>query len=286
MANGFTSSSFEFGDPPQSGIAQHSYLICSQVDGQCDQLLCDDQGQLLLIDQPTRQSLQREYAIAAEEYLGLKDACAYWVLVLEGQPQIAQYLWSGLRALSNQIPSELFALAGRALQMAQWPFDHKFCGRCGNPTGMDSQDKARVCPQCALRFYPRISPCMIVLVRRGRQLLLARHQRSNRPVYSTLAGFVEAGESVEQTVHREVREEVGLYLAQLEYFRSQSWPFPGQLMLGFFADYREGEIAIDQRELVDAQWFEPEQLPEIPSLGSIAGQLIREHLRRCGLETE
>jgi NAD+ diphosphatase len=121
---------------------------------------------------------------------------------------------------------------------------------------------------------------MIVLVTRGNEMLLAHHQRSSRAIYSTLAGFVETGESVEDCVRREVMEEVGLTLGKLDYFRSQPWPFPGQLMLGFFAEYAAGEIHIDPTEIVDAKWFRYDQLPQTPAPASVAGQLIAHYCER------
>jgi NAD+ diphosphatase len=130
------------------------------------------------------------------------------------------------------------------------------------------------CEVCTLSFYPRISPAIIVLVRRGDEALLARSTRSASGFYSTLAGFVEAGESLEETLAREVREEVGVEVTNLRYFASQSWPFPHSLMVGFFADHAGGEIVVDKTEITDARWFAPTALPLIPPKLSIARQLI------------
>jgi NAD+ diphosphatase len=166
----------------------------------------------------------------------------------------------------------------RALQIAQWFYDHQYCGRCGDLTLVDALDRAKVCVSCELRFYPRISPCMITLVTRGEEILLAHHRRSSRPLYTTLAGFVEVGESVEACVRREVYEEVKIRLGELRYFRSQPWPFPGQLMLGFFAPYESGEINIDEKEIFDAQWFRYDELPAIPPKHTLAAQLITHYV--------
>ncbi len=115
---------------------------------------------------------------------------------------------------------------------------------------------------------------MIVAVTKGDQILLAHHKRANRPVYSTLAGFVEAGERVEDCVRREVFEEVGIDIGEPRYLLSQPWPFPSQLMLGFIAEYQSGDIRIDEKEILDARWFRYDALPETPSRASVAGQLI------------
>ena len=143
------------------------------------------------------------------------------------------------------------------------------------PTVTASHERMRSCPRCNLSVYPRISPAMMVLVTRGRQLLLGRGVNFPAGFYSALAGFVEAGETIEQTVHREVMEEVGLRVRNLRYFASQSWPFPNSLMIAFNAEYDGGDLRIDPAELVDAQWFEPEELPRMPPRFSIARALTR-----------
>lgn len=134
------------------------------------------------------------------------------------------------------------------------------------------------CQPCATINYPRIAPCVIVLVTRGEELLLARNANFPGPMYSTLAGFIEAGETAEETLVREVKEEVGVDIHRLQYFRSQSWPFPNQLMLGFFAEYAGGDIVCDQQEIVDAQWFHYTELPMVPPTSSVSGQLIQHYI--------
>jgi len=255
-------------------------FIVAEVKGACDQILCNADGILQLFTLADAQPLITS-RLSSQHYLGLLDSHELWVVVATGMDDLSPYQWSGLRSQSGVIPEAWFLLAGRALQVAQWFYDHRFCGRCGKPTETDSFDRAHVCKPCNLRFYPRISPCMIVLVTRGDELLLAHHARASRPVYTTLAGFIEAGERAEDAVHREVMEEVGVSLSKLEYFASQPWPFPGQLMLGFIADYEAGNIKIDGVEIVDAQWFRYDQLPSTPSTNSIAGQLIAHYVRRC-----
>lgn len=182
--------------------------------------------------------------------------------------------WVGLRASHALIGNELFQIAGRASQILEWDRSHRFCGVCGNPTRIKPGERARECTACGHQVWPRISPAMMVLVRRGKQLLMARGPHFPPGVYSALAGFVEAGESLEQTVHREVREEVGVRIHNLRYFHSQSWPFPHSLMLAFTADYLEGELTPDQYEIEDARWFDIDDLPNWPFKASIAHQLL------------
>jgi NAD+ diphosphatase len=130
--------------------------------------------------------------------------------------------------------------------------------------------------------YPRLSPSIIVLISKGEEMLLARNAAWPQGMYSTLAGFVEAGESIEQTVHREVMEEVGLQVKGLQYFGSQSWPFPNSLMLGFHAKYAGGDILCQPEEIADAQWFTKDTLPQIPPKTAISGWLIQEFLDQLG----
>lgn len=173
---------------------------------------------------------------------------------------------------------EEWAVAGRAVQLAEWARTHRFCGRCATPTERHGDDRAMRCPSCGLLAYPRLAPAMITLVTRGEgdhsEALLARGVQFRAPMYSCLAGFVEPGESLEQSVVREVREEVGVEIATPRYVGSQPWPFPHSLMIGFRAEWTGGEIVCDPTEIVDAQWFRKDALPTVPPRISIARKLI------------
>jgi len=167
-----------------------------------------------------------------------------------------------------------FLMAGRATQVVEWSTTHKFCGRCATATERVATERCMRCPSCGLLAYPRIAPAVIVLVLRGDEALLARGARFPGAFYSTLAGFVEIGESLEDTIVREVHEEVGIEVKASRYFGSQPWPFPHSLMVGFFAEWAAGEIRADGREILDAHWFRTDQLPMIPPPLSIARRLI------------
>jgi NAD+ diphosphatase len=183
--------------------------------------------------------------------------------------------WMPLRSLYAAVDELEWMLAGRAVQIVEWSRTHRYCGRCGAPTDRVDGERAMGCPACGLLAYPRLSPAVIMVVHRGDDLLLARGRLFETPIYSALAGFVEPGESLEGAVRREVREEVGVEVGELRYFGSQPWPFPNSLMIGFFAEWASGEIAIDPTEIVDAQWFHYDSLPTIPGGGmSIASRLI------------
>ena len=213
-------------------------------------------------------------------FLGYWHDQACFALEIEPTDELdpMQFARGNLYQVLGRIDAQLFALAGRASQLLAWERDHKFCGRCGKLMHMDIEERAMRCEPCSTTIYPRIAPCIIVLITRGEELLLARNANFPGPMYSTLAGFIEAGESAEDTLVREVREEVGIEVANIRYFQSQSWPFPSQLMLGYFAEYAGGEIVCDQDEIADARWFHPRELPMIPPPSSISGQLIQHHV--------
>ena len=181
-----------------------------------------------------------------------------------------------LRSLLSDTDQEKFLLAGRASQLVDWYKSHKYCGTCGTETVHHGSERTLVCKRCSLHFFPRISPCVIMLVIKDDKMLLAQSSRYKSNFYSCLAGFIEIGETPEQTVHREVKEEVNLYVKNVRYISSQSWPFPSQLMLGFLAEYDGGEIVPDLSEIADARWFDIDSLPNVPSEKiSVAGKLIR-----------
>ena len=182
--------------------------------------------------------------------------------------------FKGLRSLFGQLAEPLFWLAARAVQIVAWDRDHQICGRCGTPTENQSGEHAKRCPKCKLVQYPRLAPAVIVLVDRGAEVLLGRSPQFPPGMFSTLAGFVEPGESLEQAVTREVREETEIEVANVRYFGSQPWPFPNSLMLGFRADFAAGEVNVDGEELEEASWFRLENLPKIPPRTSIARALI------------
>ncbi len=191
--------------------------------------------------------------------------------------------WAELRGLLTQLPSPLMSVAGRAVQVVAWGREHRFCGACGTRTSAVPGRRAVRCPTCQLESFPRLSPAIIVAVERGNEILLARSPHFPEGVHSTLAGFVDPGESVEEAVHREVHEEVGLAITNVRYFASQPWPFPNSLMLGFVADWASGEIDIDGEEIVSADFFAADALPPtFPGRISISQWLLADFLRRRG----
>lgn len=211
-----------------------------------------------------------------EEFVGRLDGHAYFTARLDDEADRPRL---GLRQLGLQSETA-FMLAARARGLLDWRRQHRFCGQCGGPTRALPGEPAMTCDSCRLRFYPRVSPCVIVLITQGPEVLLAQGVRNRASGwYSTLAGFVETGESAEQAVHREIREEVGVEVTNLRYQGSQTWPFPHQLMLGFRAEYAGGEIRMAPDEIADAGWFRIDDLPAVPPGFSIAGWMIERYRR-------
>jgi NAD+ diphosphatase len=208
-------------------------------------------------------------------YLGLLNGMQCWAAELPKDAEApAGMSWEGLRTLFSVLDDAHFALAGRALQLVDWDRTHQFCGRCGTRTEAHREERVRVCPACKLSAYPRVAPAVMALVRREREILLARSPHFPQGMYSALAGFVEPGESLEQCVTREVAEEVGIEIARPRYFASQSWPFPHSLMIAFVCEWVSGEIRRQETEIEEAKWFKVLQLPKLPSKISIARRLI------------
>ncbi len=215
-----------------------------------------------------------------QQYLGTFDGQHCFSVELAKPVSVPEgMILQGLRQVYARLGEDLFVVAVRAIQIVDWDRTHQFCGRCGAKTVDHDIDRAKECPECKLLNYPRLSPSIIVRVRCDREILLARAVNWPTEMYSVLAGFVEPGETLEQAVEREVMEEVGITVTNIKYFGSQPWPFPNSLMLGFTADYADGEIEIDPVEIQDAGWFTANNLPTIPPKMSIARQLIDDFLK-------
>ena len=174
-----------------------------------------------------------------------------------------------------EIDHDLYHIAGKAVLVSDWYMSYRFCGRCGAKNQLDEKDMMLKCPKCGQVHYPRIAPAIIVAIRNKGKLLMAQHSYHDTIRYALIAGFVEPGESVEEAVHREVSEEVGIKIKNLKYMKSQSWPFPNSLMLGFTAEYESGEIKVDGDEIVRAKWFGKDEIIRYSSDISISDWLVQ-----------
>lgn len=275
----FTSATFVSTPTPLAD--NHEPALWFLVQG--DQLLVNavaDKPAILLQGSPAELGL----TLVSQQMLGyLQDEqgqrLACWSAnIAAGAVEDAGLVAEGLRQIHARVGDFWFGLAGRAVQIVEWDRTHQYCGRCGAATEAMHNERARRCPVCGLSNYPRLAPAVIVAVMRndgdGPRILLARNHRFPAGRYSVVAGFVEPGESLEECVQREVREEVGVRVTNLRYFASQPWPFPHSLMVGFLADYAGGEIVLEEAEIAEAQWFAADNLPLLPPKMSIARRLI------------
>jgi NAD+ diphosphatase len=199
----------------------------------------------------------------------------YAIDIPEDLPAPEGMSFSELRPLIGSLSDELFSLAGRAFQLIHWDRTCRFCIQCATPLMEKSSECAKQCPACGYVCYPPIAPAVIVAVVHDRKILLAHGNRFRPGLFSVLAGFVEAGETLEACVHREIREEVGIEVTDIKYFGSMSWPFPNSLMVGFTCRYASGEIVADKVEIAEADWYSPDELPEtLPAKGTLSRKLI------------
>jgi len=224
-----------------------------------------------------------EYCVTQKVYLGTYDNHVCYAVNLHQKPKqlhpniFFEHIRQAYARLNND---HLFNMISRAKQLINWDQNTQFCGRCGKTNQLNHTEHSKTCTECTFMIFPQIAPAMLVLIWREDELLLARTLQFKPGVYSILAGFVEPGETLEQTVIREVREEAGISIKNIQYVGSQPWPFPSNLMLGFTAEYDHGDLNIDDDELEDAQWFKLDQLPQLPKPMSLSRTMIDQHLAK------
>jgi len=217
--------------------------------------------------------------------IALIDNCFVYVLNIDEDQNILGLFMDPdvihfveLRQMLGILDQSSFLLLSRATILKSWLSANVFCSICGNQNSFNKKEGAFECSCSAAPKYPTISPCIITLIYDEDNILLGRSKFFPPNMYSTLAGFIEAGENAEEALIREVKEEVNVEITNIKYFSSQSWPFPAQLMLGYFCQYKKGEIILNDAELEDARWFDIKELPIIPPDASISGQLIRSYI--------
>ncbi|EKO3502117.1 NAD(+) diphosphatase [Vibrio fluvialis] len=215
--------------------------------------------------------LPADAAIKIDHHQG---APVYWVNASELDRDLEL---TSLRDLLH-LPEPLFLMASKAIQYGHMSQSLRFCPQCGGRNYLNHRDLAMQCHDCRTLHYPRIFPCIIVAVRKDNEILLAQHPRHRGGMYTVIAGFLEVGETLEQCVVREIREETGIDVTNIRYFGSQPWAFPSSMMMGFLADYAYGNIKPDYSELSDAQWFAPDAMPPVAPEGTIARALIERTL--------
>ncbi len=214
--------------------------------------------------------------------IGILKGIYYSALTVDDISDIPENTeFMNVRHLYRTGNEDLFSLAGLGRQIADWDRTFRYCGNCGTLTENHHEERAKICPDCGHTSYPLIAPAMICSVTRGDEILLARGIKFTQPVYSVLAGFVEPGETLEETVAREIMEETGISVKNIKYFGNQPWPFSSSLMIAFTAEYKSGELKIDEKEIIDAGWFTQDNLPMLPTPYSIARSLIMDFVDKC-----
>jgi NAD+ diphosphatase len=248
----------------------------------CDNKILYDQGENTYTFAPKDLNLKNQ----TEPFLSIAliDNCYFYVvnankdedvLGLFMDPESINFV--DLRQILGFLDQSSFLLVSRASILQTWIDSNGFCSICGNSNLYNDKEGAFECMCNSIPKYPTISPCIITLIHDEDRILLGRSKFFPPNMYSTLAGFIEAGENAEEALIREVKEEVNVNVSGIEYQSSQSWPFPAQLMLGYFCKYKSGKIVLNDNELEDARWFNIHELPIIPPDASISGQLIRSY---------
>lgn len=179
-----------------------------------------------------------------------------------------------LRSLASHVSKEQMSNILKEFQIFNWKRRTQFCGVCGTPNNLDEKEGCKVCPECGEKSFPFLFPAVIVSIIKDDKILLAHNASFPGKMHSVIAGFVDLGETLEESVVREIREEVGVEIKNLKYVSSQNWGFSSSLMVGFTAEYSSGEIKVDGVEIDRASWFSVDDLPELPPDFSIARSLI------------
>jgi len=257
----------------------HQYRPSAQPDAHDFIIRICQQSALLVLhdnhpDLPRRSDLDVSVPLRSF-YLGLWNQQPCWAEeYAEAKAPDSMAQWFVIREVLTDLTAELFHVTITAKHLLSWHAGQQFCGTCGHALQDSPTERARVCTHCARVHYPIIAPAIIVAIRRGEEILLAHNHSFHNKIHSIIAGFIEAGETPEQAVAREVREEVGIEVRDIRYLESQAWPFPNSLMLGFSADYAQGNIQADGMEIEHAAWYSKNKLPQLPRPGSISFRLI------------
>lgn len=262
--------------PPEREKVHHEY--CFAFMGRSLLLICENDSLRL----PLKQDLDTlDVNIVGKQYLGeyTGDSCFSFELEDDSFEHESVHFHE-LRKLKGILDDPIAALAARAVHVMEWDKKTQFCGACGTKTRQRTHERSKECPECGQLFFPKISPAIIVLIEKDDRILMARSPHFPEGLYGLIAGFVEPGESIEEAVVREVYEEVGIFIKDIEYFGSQPWPYPDSLMIGFIAKHSHGEICVDNVEIEAAGWFTHDEMPSVPGIDSISGRLVSYYLSK------
>jgi len=231
---------------------------------------------------PSRKELTAVLAAMKDPlFIGTLGDVSCYTSIVERDAAPDGYFFTDLRTVFFKTKECMRPALSTAVLVRDWHANTRYCGRCGAKTAPLEREWCSSCPSCGHTAYPRMSPAVIVAVLKEGKILLAHNRRFTTPIYSLIAGFVEPGESLESTVHREILEETGLAVRNLKYFSSQCWPFPDALMVGFIAEYASGTLNINE-ELLEAGWFDRNSMPRVPDRGPISRRIIDWYLETGG----
>lgn len=251
-----------------------SYLLCYR--GREILMRQNSRGE---VEFPRFRDLDQEGSLLCEEYSYLFsiDQERFYLGRNMGGEALSGFSMENLEIFRTAEPQHLAFAGITGAQLYRWYKNHKFCGNCGEAMEPDQKERMLYCSACHNREYPKIMPAVIVGVIHKNRLLLSKYAKRDFKRYALIAGFAEIGETLEETVRREVMEEVGLRVKNLRYYKSQPWPFTDTLLAGFFADLEgDEEITLDREELAMAEWFEREEIPVTERTRSLTNEMILE----------
>lgn len=257
----------EFSFPtPENLAAERCFLFLGD-----ELLLTETAGKLSI---PLLPDIKKLKLPIYTQYIGKLNNALYYTGNFDTAILPDGYTLKKLRPLYSELSADLYGMALRAFHLLNWLKNNQFCGRCGTKAVTMTEELAQKCPSCGHIAYPKISPAVIVAITKEDKILLAHNSHFPSGRYSVIAGFVEAGETLEDCVKREILEEVGIKAKNIRYFGSQPWPYPDSLMIGFTAEWESGDITIDNDEIAAADWFSANNLPDIPTPDSLGRRLI------------
>ncbi len=228
------------------------------TDDEAYYLIVNKERQILLTEDKTiplvTKSYLNKFKVNFKFYIGIYKNRPCHVVNVDGHGNFYQ-----LHEIYSINP-ETYQIAGRAVLVNDWYINHQYCGRCGTKTQLQQKHMNLKCPNCGKSHHATIEPAVIIGIYEDDKLLMARHSYDTKVEYALIAGFVEPGESIEDAVHREIKEEVGIKVKNLEYLGSQSWPFPNSLMCAYKAEYDSGKIKVDHDEILKARWFTKDEI--------------------------
>lgn len=237
-----------------------------------DKILRKDDDNELIVPSEKEFSIDKDFKFKPFK---LEDKKEGYLIEMDENENIPKgYKFDDIKKCRKFHKNEVYSRVIRAKAILNWDRTHRYCGICGEKLPFMNEDKSKVCPKCKKLLFPEIACAVIVGITKGDKLLLAHNTNFLKDRYSILAGFVELGETLEDAVKREIKEEVNIKVKNIKYFGSQSWPFPSSMMFGFTAEYESGEITPDGLEIEKGNWFSKESIPNIPPYGSISREII------------